>query len=209
MAVKPFCSGGRQDAEALWAFQKECLTLAEVNPYYFDKPVAPRAAGGSLPALREVVNYLNGIARRCDALLIEGSGGLLVPLGRAYTVADLIKALNCEVIVVARNELGTINHSLLTLKCLQTMGIRKLSIVMMETGRPDPSSPTNPAILGDLAPETPVVGLPFLGPKPLRVKEIKKSVTFLQKTLAQIFEGAIVSLLARKGGKKKVIDETG
>jgi dethiobiotin synthetase len=201
LALKPFCSGSRGDAEALRAWEKECLTLEEVNPFYFDKPLAPLAAAPArtLPTLGQVVGYVNSVARRCEVLLIEGAGGVLVPLGSDYTVANLILALDCPAIVVARNQLGTINHTLLTVRHLQTIGVKHISVVMMGAGRPDLSTETNLRILGDLAPGIGLVELPFLGRKPLGVRQIKKSVTFLKKTLARIMNNAIVSLPARKG----------
>ena len=195
LAVKPFCSGGRGDAEALWRLEKECLTLEEVNPFYFDKPVAPLAAarGGGLPSLKEVVKHVKRIAGRCDILLIEGSGGLLVPLGEDYTVADLIGALGCAVIVASRNELGTINHTLLTLLGLEGMGIGRATVVMMDVERPDESAAANLGVLVKMAPKSAFVRALFLGRKPLGRNRFKKSVTFLKKTLARILELAIVT----------------
>ncbi|SJZ94311.1 dethiobiotin synthase [Sediminibacterium ginsengisoli] len=56
-------------------------------------------------------------------LVIEGAGGLLVPLNERETVADLIKALNAKLILVSRNYLGSINHSLLTAECCRSRNI--------------------------------------------------------------------------------------
>ena len=55
-------------------------------------------------------------------LVIEGAGGLLVPLAEDYFVADLIRDLEARVVIVSRNYLGSINHSLLTAKVLNDMG---------------------------------------------------------------------------------------
>ena len=59
-------------------------------------------------------------------LVIEGAGGLLVPVNAHETVADMILALNAQVILVSRNYLGSINHSLLTANCCRAYGIRVL-----------------------------------------------------------------------------------
>lgn len=59
-------------------------------------------------------------------VVIEGAGGLLVPLNESETVADLIKALNAKLILVSRNYLGSINHSLLTAECCRNRGISVL-----------------------------------------------------------------------------------
>ena len=94
------------------------MTLDEINPFYFDKPLAPAAAPKRVP-FRDAWARIRALAGRCDVLLVEGAGGLLAPLGENYTVRDLIAALPCKPFVVSRNRLGTINHTLLTVKSLQ------------------------------------------------------------------------------------------
>lgn len=253
LAVKPFCSGGRGDAEALRRVMLDfpvkgrqeleaaavgrptrvegyegVLTIEEINPYYFDKPVAPRAAligtpggtprtagetpellkasqmkGGAvlrLPQRAAVVKHIEGLACRCEIMLIEGAGGLLVPLGADFTVADLILALGAEVVVVSRNALGTINHTLLTVEHLQGLGMENITVVLMGQVTADASVETNLEVLGEMAPEIRFVSVPFLGWKPLMGSDLKKSVNFLKKTLAGIMDQSIVSLPARKGG---------
>src|ERR1041385_8329560 len=114
LAMKPFCSGSRADVRLLRGMQDEALTEEEINPFYFPEPIAPLVSARKrkrLIPLGEVVQWIKKTAARCECLLVEGSGGLLVPLGEKYLVRDLIKRLNCEVIVVSRNQLGTINHT--------------------------------------------------------------------------------------------------
>src|SRR5262249_51966743 len=111
LAMKPFCSGGRADVDFLRVAQDRELTADEINPFYFREPIAPLVAARKRHIkirLPDVLRAISDILARCECLLIEGSGGLLVPLGEGYTVADLISKLNCEVIVVSRNRLGTI-----------------------------------------------------------------------------------------------------
>ena len=126
------------------------------------------------------------IAKRCECLLIEGSGGLLVPLGERYDVADLIVKLNCEVVVVARNRLGTINHTLLTVQALQHAGNKRLSVVLMERKDRDLSSTSNGILLSEILAPIPVLEIAFLGPNPLVQEAIKKNAKKMEKTLAQI-----------------------
>ncbi len=137
-----------------------------MNPYYFEQPIAPLvASAGRGIRLRDVVGKIQKISRRCDCLLIEGSGGLLVPLGPGFTVADLIRSLNCRVIVVARNRLGTINHALLTLSALRSYGVKRnaVRVVLMAQGKKDLSSRTNRQVLAKLLKSVPVLEVPFLG----------------------------------------------
>src|SRR5271165_6767216 len=115
LAMKPFCSGGLADVRLLQSLQPGELSDRVMNPFYFKQPVAPLVAAATRPAIRpgEVLKKIRLVATRCDCLIIEGSGGLLVPLGSGFTVADLIAGLDGRVVVVARNRLGTINHTLL------------------------------------------------------------------------------------------------
>lgn len=125
-AIKPFCSGGRADAELLREVQQGVLTIDEINPFFFPDPLAPWVAAcrskRPAPSLTHVLHHIDRVASRMPArsqLLIEGVGGLMVPLGPDYTVRDLIAALGCEVLLVSANRLGTINHTLLSIHALQ------------------------------------------------------------------------------------------
>src|SRR3569833_1649882 len=136
LAMKPFCSGGRADVRLLRAMQDAELTENEINPFYFPKPVAPLVdarRSKRLIFLAKVVREIKTLATRCECLLVEGSGGFFVPLGEKYFGSDLIKRLNCEVIVVARNQLGTINHTLLTVNALKRFGVKNIAVALVGT----------------------------------------------------------------------------
>lgn len=167
LAMKPFCSGGRGDARLLQSLQRGELADDEMNPFYFAAPLAPLAAAPTGKAIRQAdtLRKIKRVGAKCDILLIEGSGGLLVPLGPSFTVADLIGKLKPRVMVVAPNRLGTINHTLLTVAALERIGIRRkrLGIVLMSAAKPDPSARSNPAILRKLLRPAPVLCLPDLG----------------------------------------------
>jgi dethiobiotin synthetase len=95
------------------------LTLAS-----YPDPLAPLAAAeevGAPPlALGDVIAAVERTATDHDVVLVEGSGGLLVPMGEGrWTVADLALALRCPVVVVTRPGLGTLNHTALTLEALE------------------------------------------------------------------------------------------
>jgi dethiobiotin synthetase len=189
LAMKPFCSGSREDAEFLHAVQDGELTLDEVTPFFFAEPLAPLVAARRHHCsirLQEVLRKIRPVADRCQWLLIEGIGGLLVPLGEGYTVLDLIAKLGCEVIVVSRNQLGTINHTLLTVAALQHARISGLKAVLMSSPEDDFSTRSNSGILTELLAPTPVLAVGFLGRKPLRFLALKKSAKKMQKTLARI-----------------------
>lgn len=193
LAMKPFCSGGRADVRLLRAMQDSELTEDEINPFYFPEPVAPlvsaRQRNHAIP-LPEVVRRIKEIAARSECLLIEGSGGLLVPLGERYLVSDLIRALNCEVIVVSRNRLGTINHTLLTVAALKDTGAPQIKIALMavdKSGQRDISCVTNKEILSEFLAPIPVWSIEFLGRNPSKSGVLKKNYKKVKKTLAQFF----------------------
>src|SRR5260370_16588629 len=149
LAIKPFCSGSRADVRLLQSFQPGELTDDETNPFYFRDPVAPLVAlrkSRRKIALKEVLRRIENVKNNCDTLLIEGSGGLLVPLAETFTVADLVAQLNAQntsfrVIVVARNRLGTINHTILTVRHLQIIVIQNVPIALMSQQKPHFSPP--------------------------------------------------------------------
>lgn len=70
------------------------------------------------------------IEEQSDALIIEGAGGVYVPITENLITTDLIKHFDCPVIVVARSELGTLNHTLLTIEHLKNRGVKILGVVL-------------------------------------------------------------------------------
>jgi dethiobiotin synthetase len=189
LAMKPFCSGSTADVDFLHGLQGGELTRDEINPFFFEEPLAPLVAARqhqvSIP-MQEVLRRIARSAARCEHLLIEGSGGLLVPLGQGYLVADLIAKLNCKVIVVSANRLGTINHTLLTVRSLQVIGIQSVSVVLMDQALADASANSNREMLGELLGKVPVHEIPFLGQDPMRPEALKATEKKLKKTLAGI-----------------------
>ena len=99
------------------------MTQDEINPFYFERPLAPLAAAREqhvsikLPA---VLRLISNLAKRCEWLLIEGIGGVMVPLGDGFCVLDVIANLGCSTVVVSRNKLGTLNHTILTIDAYAT-----------------------------------------------------------------------------------------
>ncbi len=189
LAMKPFCSGSRADARLLHRLQSECLTLEEVNPFYFDKPLAPAAAiGPGQPgvSVHTALKHIRCLASRCDVLLVEGAGGLLAPLGERYTIRDLIRPLHGEAIIVCSNRLGVINHVALTAEALQTSGIKEFTVVMMGVKKPDISSESNPRMIQQMLPSTPAFCLPYLGKRASTAPAVQINVKYLKKTLAHL-----------------------
>jgi dethiobiotin synthetase len=189
LAMKPFCSGSRDDTEFLRAILDGELTPDEITPCFFAEPLAPFVASRRhrrLVSVPAVLRQIRRIASRCQCLLIEGIGGLLVPLARGFSVRDLIASLQCEVIVVARNRLGTINHTWLTVEALKTIDNKGLKVVLMSHKNEDASAGSNRRTLAQLLAPTPVLPLPFLGVNSMRTEAVKRNRKKVQKTLARI-----------------------
>ena len=120
-------------------------------------------------------------------LIIEGAGGLMVPLGTNFLVRDLITELACPVIVVSRNQLGTINHTLLSVFALQEAVQEQIKIVTMEPEIADSSSETNKEVLTQMI-KSKIFSIPFFGQKAASREVIGKNYKKIKKTLAAILE---------------------
>ena len=189
LAMKPFCSGSRADTEFLHAVQDGELTPNEITPFFFAEPLAPLVAArrhDRAIRLPDVLQQIKRVAIRCQCLLVEGIGGLLVPLAEGFTVRDLIARLQCEVIVVSPNRLGTINHTLLTIEALKTIENKGLKVVLMSHKNQDASAGSNRRVLTELLAPTPVLPVPFLGANSLRTEAVKRRRKEIQKSLARI-----------------------
>jgi dethiobiotin synthetase len=126
------------DAVRLWKAAGSPLTLSDVCPQVFAAPRAPHLAaaaeGKSLDAAR-LRRGLDVWLERSDVVVIEGAGGLMSPLGEDEYVADLAYEFRFPLLVVARNQLGVINHVLQTLITAATFrdGLDVAGVVLNET----------------------------------------------------------------------------
>jgi len=125
--AKPICCGDRDDAaRLLQAAQFPDLTLDDVNPQCLQAPAAPLAAAtieNRSLSIRELVEHVRGLQGRADHLLVEGVGGWEVPITETEAVSDLAKALGYPVVVVVDNKLGALNHTILTVRSIQSAGL--------------------------------------------------------------------------------------
>lgn len=193
LAMKPFCSGGRGDVRLLQSLQKGELSDDKMNPFYFKAPVAPLIAAKQekkVIQLRDVLRKIEAVEKRCECLLIEGVGGLLVPLGKNFTVADIIRELKCTVVVVARNKLGTINHTCLTVMALKSLGDFPIKVVLMEQGRKDYSARSNSMALAEVLGQMQLENIPFLGKNPSQLRQVKANGKRLRSTFAKLVHRA-------------------
>lgn len=161
-AVKPFCSGGREDARFLLRATGGGESLDAVNPWHYRAALAPmlaaRAAGQRVSRL-EVVEFLRRARRGTEVLLIEGAGGLLSPLGEDFDARDLIREVDAGVVIVASNRLGAINQVRLVVDALGPRG-RTARIALMAPVRSDRVSRTNQEVLVERFGGSRVIAIP-------------------------------------------------
>ncbi len=149
--MKPIQCGG-DDAKVLKEFLQSTDPLAEINPYCAKEPFSPHVAfkRQKIQIHREkIISIFQKLRRRHDVLLVEGAGGLMVPVREDYLLADLIKDMGIEVVIVSRLGLGTINHTLLTIDKARDRGIPVAGIIFSESEKKIPGVPekTNPAAI--------------------------------------------------------------
>jgi dethiobiotin synthetase len=124
---------GPLDALALRAAAGSADPLEDVCPQTFALPAAPAVAAEAESALVDralVLEAAASLRARHEFLLVEGAGGLLVPIAPGFDMADLARDLGLPVLVVARAALGTINQTLLTLEALARRGLALAGVVV-------------------------------------------------------------------------------
>jgi dethiobiotin synthetase len=160
-------SGLASDAERLRAACGGDDAMELVRPYALREPLAPmvaaRRAGVSIeiPVLDAARDALSAHA---DLLLVEGAGGLLVPITPTYTFLDLFVRWQTPLLVVAGNRLGVLNHVLLTMRAAQSAGVPVQALVLTATTDRDPSlaEATNFDALQQLLPQTTILRFPWV-----------------------------------------------
>lgn len=200
MGLKPWCSGNREDVRRIQRASTPRIAVDLINPFFFERPVAPVASRlrGAMPRRSKSVSWekkLLSIAAKLpkgQPLLVEGIGGLLVPISRSKLLVDFIVPMKCPVVIVAKNSLGTLNHTLLTVSELEKRGVQNFFVVLMAPERSDASTPSNARILANFLGKNRVFDFPRLGPWPALRPRRKKDQKNFKKTLARITAMTIV-----------------
>jgi dethiobiotin synthetase len=159
--MKPICCGDRRDAEFLLAAGSDGLTLDDINPVWLKTPAAPMV--GSLMEkvsidIDRILAAFHSLQNRVERVVVEGTGGWMVPIQGGYFVSDLAAAMGLPVLAVAYNRLGCLNHSVLTVESVVGHGLRCVGLVLndaQETG--DIAARTNADILRKIL-DVPVLG---------------------------------------------------
>lgn len=131
---KPIQTGTVEGTDSDFILKSNLLSKSYPEKYRFHEPVSPHLAA---KLNNTNINIRDIFLPDTDNLIIEGAGGVLVPLNNHDLMVDLIKKLNTSVIIVARAGLGTINHSLLTIEVLRNKSIPILGVILNEESKTD------------------------------------------------------------------------
>lgn len=149
--MKPVETGWRSEEESdayrLAASVHSVEPLELVCPYRFRAPLAPQIAAeqeGRIISKRVILSAHRRMALRHDILLVEGAGGLMVPVNKQMLMIDLAKLLEAKIILVCADKLGCINHTLLSLEAAHKRGVPITAVIMnRHTAELDESTDSN------------------------------------------------------------------
>jgi dethiobiotin synthetase len=155
-----------------------------INPYRFRQPLAPAVASeleGAVISREKIISAYKKLSKKYDITIIEGAGGIMVPIRKNYLFLDLIKDLALPIIIVSRPGLGTINHTLLTVEAARNMGIDIIGVIIncLADIRKDASVKTNPQMIEKHS------GIPVLG-----------TVSYMEKFNSKIFKHLAVKIMS-------------
>jgi dethiobiotin synthetase len=134
VGMKPVATGGQADANdrgnedvvALIAASNVLAPIDLINPYCFKPAIAPHIAAqhAGIPiSLTKIGDCYRSLEKLADRVVVEGAGGLLVPLGPRDDWSDLVRLLGLSVVLVVGMRLGCLNHALLTAEAIRSRGL--------------------------------------------------------------------------------------
>ena len=171
---KPIASGCRHDREGLVSDDTEFLAvcadadypLTVITPVTYKTPAAPVTCAEiegypvDFEAIAAAYNYL---CETCDVVLVEGIGGAIVPITETETILDLAVEFDLPTVIVARPNLGTINHSLLTIEAVRNAGLPVAGLVIngYNAKTADVPEETSPQVICDFSDTTLLSVVPY------------------------------------------------
>jgi len=164
-------------------------SLAEVCPIRLKPAASPYQAAFIENRTLEpetILSAYRAFSKKYDWMLVEGIGGVRVPITRDYGVVDLMRDLGLPTVVVARTQLGTLNHTLMTLDTLQQNGIPVRGVVFNQAGPEAPNAieQVQPRLIGELSGAKVLGEFPYIDNldsksfSPEKLKELETSIDF-------------------------------
>jgi len=169
-AVKPVVSGFDPASAAtsdpgvlLAALDCPITDIERISPWRFAAPLSPDMAAareGRALDFDAIVEFSRRAAASADRVLIEGVGGIMVPLDECHTVLDWMSALRLPVLLVAGSTLGTISHTLTALRVLAQRNLTVVALAVSESVTPGAPLDETVAVIARFADMIEVVGVP-------------------------------------------------
>ena len=138
--MKPFAAGKAQkkgykseDVEILSKAAQVCDNESLVNPQFFAMSASPYTASKSLKVKVKktaVLSSFKKLSKLHKTLLVEGMGGIMTPILKNYFITDLIKEMKLPAVIVTRTKVGTVNHTIMTIKMCQKYKIPIKGIII-------------------------------------------------------------------------------
>ena len=162
VGMKAICTGDNRDVLEIAAASDRAEPEHLLNPIWYRTPVAPYAAAlieNRFIDLSAIRGAFETLSKRHSAILVEGAGGIAVPIRADYDFRDLAKDLKLEVIVVAANRLGVLNHTRLTVEAIHSARLNCALVLLNSTvAETDSSQSTNLSVLENLL-DVPIIAI--------------------------------------------------
>jgi len=158
--MKPFCTGGLEDVERIAAANGYVLPQHRINPIWLRAPLAPYAAAlveNRIVDVQGAKETYSALAKEFESVVVEGAGGLLVPILDHYDFRDLAVEWELGIVLVIANRLGALNHTLLTVEAIRRRGLPLNAVILNHVDDSESlAQQTNPGMLTHLLPTPPI-----------------------------------------------------
>lgn len=174
-AMKPAETGCSREGDVLMPFDGSFLKqiakmddpITQVTPCCLVSPLAPLAASEVDMIQIDTASFKSAfdkLSEKYGVMVVEGIGGLMVPITEQYFVVDMAREIGLPLLIVARPGLGTLNHTLLTIRCAEAEGLTVAGIILNQSypSEDTPAERTNVKMLTRLC-NAPIIGVfPYL-----------------------------------------------
>lgn len=186
LAIKPYASGSMEDAEMLEKANGFALNKREISPIFCPEPLSPLAGlteTAAVNGVQKARETIRKIGEQCEILLIEGIGGVAVPIAPEITIGNLIAETANRIIIVGQNRLGILNEMILANQFLAELCDFPMLNVLMKPRESDFSTQSNMRILKTVLKISILEELPFLG-----IAASKKALKENEKKVKKVLE---------------------